>query len=50
MTTNQKISVGVIVAIAIAAIVRVLAPIGLIGIMLFGSFTSRPEVYDEIDH
>ncbi|MBR2531509.1 MAG: hypothetical protein IKE56_02440 [Lachnospiraceae bacterium] len=48
MTTNQKISVGVIIAIAVAAIVRVLAPIGLIGIMLFGSFTSRPEVYDEI--
>ncbi len=50
MTTKKKISAAVIIAIAIAAIVRVLAPIGLIGIMLVGSFTSKPEVYDDIEN
>ena len=49
MTTKKKILIGVVIAVAAVAIIRVLATIGLIGLMLFGSFTAKPEVYDEIE-
>ena len=47
---EEKILIGVVIAVAAAAIIRVLATVGLIGLMLFGSFTSKPEVYDEIEN
>ena len=50
MTTKKKILIGVVIAVAAAAIIRVLVTVGLIGLMLFGSFTSKPEVYDEIEN
>ena len=50
MTTKKKILIGVIIAAAAVVIIRMLAAIVLIGIMLFGSFTSKPEVYDEISN
>lgn len=50
MTTKKKILIGVIITAVTVVIIRVLATIGLIGIMLFGSFTAKPEVYDEISN
>ena len=50
MTAKKKIIIGVIIAIAVGVMIRVLASIGLVGLMLFGSFTSKPEVYDEIEN
>ncbi len=50
MTTGKKILIGVVIAAAAVAVIRVLATIGLIGIMLYGSFTAKPEVYDDIEN
>jgi hypothetical protein len=48
--STVAIFIGVIIAIAAVVIMRVLAAIGLTGLMLFGSFTPKPEVYDEVEH
>lgn len=50
MTNKKKILIGVIIAVAVLAILRMLATLGLIGIMLFGSAASKPEVYDDIEN
>ena len=50
MTTKKKLLIGLIIVIAAVAIIRVLAPIALIGIMLWGSINAKPEVYDEIEN
>ena len=50
MTTGKKILIGVVIAAAAVAVIRVLATVGLIGIMLYGSFTAKPEVYDDIEN
>ena len=50
MTTGKKILIGVVIAAAAVAVIRGLATIGLIGIMLYGSFTAKPEVYDDIEN
>ena len=47
---KKNILIGVVIAVAAVAMIRVLAAIGLIGIMLFGSFTAKPEVHDEIEN
>ena len=48
MTTKKKLHIELIIVIAAVAIISVLVPIGLIGIMLWGSINAKPEVYDEI--
>ena len=48
MTTKKKVLIGIVIAAAAVTIIRFLAAVGLIGIMLIGSFSSGPEVYDEI--
>jgi len=50
MATKKKMLTGLIIVIAAVAIIRVLARIGLIGIMLWGSINAKPEVYDEIEN
>ena len=50
MTTKKKILIGVVIAAAAVVIIRVIATIGLIGVLFAGSITSKPEVYDQIDH
>lgn len=50
MTTKKKILIGVIIAIVAVAIIRVIVSAGLIGLVLFGYLTSKPEVYDEIEN
>lgn len=50
MTTKKKILIGAAIAAAAVVIIRILAAIGLIGVLLSGSITSKPEVYDEIDN
>ena len=50
MTTGKKILIGVIIAVAALAALRVAATLGLIGIMLVGSAASKPEVYDDIEN
>lgn len=50
MTNKKKIVFGLILAVAAAAVIKVIAPLGLIGIVLYGSFTSKPEVYDAIEN
>ncbi len=47
---KNYILIGVVIAVAAVAMIRVLAAIGLIGIMLFGSLTAKPEVYDEVEN
>ena len=47
---KKNILIGVVIAVAAVAMIRVLAAIGLIGIMLFGSLTAKPEVHDEIEN
>ena len=47
---KNYILIGVVIAVAAVAMIRVLAAIGLIGIMLFGSLTAKPEVHDEIEN
>ncbi len=48
MTTKKKILIGVVIAAAAAARLRLAAAIGLAGLMLFGSVTSKPEVCNDI--
>ena len=48
MTTKKKLHIELIIVIAAVAIISVLVPIGLIGIMLWGSINTKPKVYDEI--
>ena len=50
MTTEKRILIGVVIAVAAAAVIKLFATVGLIGITLFGSFKSEPEVYNEIEH
>ena len=50
MATKKKLFIGLIIVIAAMAIIRVFAPIGLIGIMLWGSINAKPEVYNEIEN
>ena len=47
---KKNILIGVVIAVAAVAMIRVLAAIGLIGIMLIGSLTAKPEVHDEIEN
>ncbi len=51
MTTKKKILIGVIIAVAVlvVAVLRILAPLGLVGLFLYGSVTSKPEVYDNVE-
>lgn len=46
---KKNILIGVVIAVAAVAMIRVLAAIGLIGILLFGSLTAKPEVHDDIE-
>ena len=50
MTTGKKVFIGVVIVAAAAAILRIAAALGLIGIMLIGSVTSKPEVHDDIEN
>ena len=49
-TTGKKVFIGVVIVAAAAAILRIAAALGLIGIMLIGSVTSKPEVHDNIEN
>lgn len=49
-TTGKKVVIGVVIVAAAAAILRIAAALGLIGIMLIGSVTSKPEVHDNIEN
>ncbi|MBO5551009.1 MAG: hypothetical protein J5966_03535 [Lachnospiraceae bacterium] len=49
MTTKKKILTGIIIAVSAVAIIRVIVPIGLVGLIFFDSITAKPEVYDEIE-
>ena len=46
----KKILIGVVIAAAVLGIIRVIATFGLIGIMLFGSAASKPEVHTDIEN
>ena len=50
MTTGKKILLGVIIAGVAIVILRVMAALGLIGVMFIGAVTSKPEVYDDIEN
>lgn len=50
MATKKKLFIGLIIVIAAMAIIRVFAPIGLIGIMLWGSINAKPEVLKTIQN
>lgn len=45
MKTEKKILIGILITV-----IAVAAPVVLVGIMLYGSFRSKPEVYDEIEN
>lgn len=46
----KKILIGVLIAVGVVAVARVLISIGLVGILFFGSFMSKPEIYDDIEN
>ena len=50
MGTKKKILIGVMIAVGAAAVLRVLAALGLIGIMFWGSAAAKPEVYNDIEN
>ncbi len=50
MTTKKKILIGIIAAAAAIALLRAAAVAGLIGILLYGSVTAKPEVHDDIEN
>ncbi len=50
MTTKKKILIGLIITVVAVAVLRILATIGLIGIMVIGSALSKPEVYNDIEN
>ena len=49
MTAKRKVVIGIIIAVAAVAIIRLLISIGFGGVVLFDSFVSKPEVYDDIE-
>ncbi len=50
MTTKKKTIIGIVIVIVALAVIKLLAPIGLAGILLIGSVNSKPEVYDDIEN
>ena len=50
MTTKKKILIGVVIAVAAAAIIRIMPILLVIGVLFFDSVTSKPEVHDDIEN
>ena len=50
MTTKKKILLGSVILVVVVAAFRILATIGLIGIMVLGAITSKPEIHDDVEN